>query len=133
MRFVQRRCTESQLTLCNIILLLAVIFFAVRYSAGVQAEQEQMALDTFCTTVETMKQLSTRYLDAEENYARDWAAYIESRNMDLDEALEYIRSSNTQTDRSAHIVDVDTLEAWSIDQRADGNTISAYSGFGSRA
>ena len=122
----ESRTGKVALTLCNIVLLLAVIFFAVRYSAGVQAEQQQTALDTFCTTVETMKQLSTRYLDTEENYARDWAAYIESQNMDMEQALEYIRASNTQTDRSAHIVDMDTLEAWSIDQRADGNTISAY-------
>ena len=120
------RTGKIALTLCNIVLLLAVIFFAVRYSANVQAEQEQTALDTFCTTVETMKQLSTRYLDAEENYAKDWAAYIESQGMDLEQALDYIRAANTQTDRSAHIVDMDTLEAWSTRQRTDGNTVDAY-------
>ena len=51
----ESRTGKIALTLCNIILLLAVIFFAARYSANVQAEQEQTTLDTFCTTVETMK------------------------------------------------------------------------------
>ena len=123
------RTQKIVLTLCNVILLLAVIFFAVHYTAEVQAEQEQTARDTFCTTIETMKQLSMRYLEAELSSAQDWAAYMQNQNMTVDEALEYVRATNTQTDRRAHIVDMDTLEARSSIQREDGDSINAYQKF----
>ena len=123
------RTGKIALTLCNIILLLAVIFFAMHYSANVRADQEQAARDTFCTTVETMKQLSIRYLEAEQTIAENWAAYMESRNMSVEEALDYVRSANTQTDRSAHIVDMDTFAARSSRLRSDGDEITTYQRF----
>ena len=123
------KAARTVLILGNIVLMMAVIFFAVHYSAQVRAEQEQSARDTFCTTVETMKQLSVQYLGAEKSYADDWAAYIESRNMTLDEALEYLRAANTQQDRLAHIVDMSTYEAWSSYKRSDGDTVSVYQNF----
>ena len=40
----------------------------------------------------------------EKGYAANWADYIESQNMTMDEALEYIKESNSQKDRYAHQV-----------------------------
>ena len=122
----ENRVGKIVLILCNVILLLAVIFFSVKYSANVQQEQEQAAREAFCTTIETMKQLSARYLDIEENYAKDWAAYMESQNMSVDEALNYVREANTQIDRSVNIVDMDTYAARSSNLRSDGDFIGTY-------
>ena len=120
------RAGKVILVLCNVFLLSAVIFFSIKYSAGVQEEQELAAREAFCTTIETMKQLSARYLDIEENYAKDWAAYMESQNMSIDEALEYVREANTQADRSVNIVDMDTYAARSSNLRPDGDGIETY-------
>ena len=123
------RTSKLLLALCNVILLLAVVGFAIGYSNSVQADQEQTARDTFCSTVETMKQISTRYLDGERAYVSDWVAYIEGQNMTEDEALEYLRTINSSSDRIAHIVDMDTFEARSTYQRSDGDDVSIYQTF----
>lgn len=109
--------------------MLAVIFFAVVYSAEVRTEQQKADLDNFCSTVETMKQISVRYLDTELDDARDWAAYIQRENMTEDEALEYLRAVNTRQDRIAHIVDMDTFGARSSYLRRDGDQIETYRKF----
>ena len=50
---------------------------------------------------------SGNYLKMEKGYAENWANYIERQNMTMDEALDYIKNSNSQKDRHAHIVDMD--------------------------
>ena len=72
-----------------------------------------------------MKQLSIRHLDAEKHYVDDGAAYIEKKEMTEEEALEYLRDANSRTDRYAHIVDMDTYEAYS----SAGGTVSCYQQF----
>ena len=60
-----------------------------------------------------MKQVSQNYLDRERGYVRDWAGYITDHDMTLEEALDFLRSINTNKERFAHIVDMDTFEAYS--------------------
>ena len=114
------------LILCNILLVVIGVVFVMRYSANVAATQVQMAHESFCNTVETMKQISERYLETELAGAKDWAAYIEQQHMTMDEALEYIRESTIQSDRIAHFVDMDTFEARSSNLRADGDSVDVY-------
>lgn len=133
MKTLQKQRTHTErflLITSNIILLLAVIFFAIGYSASVRKNQEENERETFCSTIETMKQLSIRYLDAEKHYVDDWAAYIEKKEMTEEEALEYLRDANSRTDRYAHIVDMDTFEARTADKRDDGeDTVDVYREF----
>ena len=118
------------LILCNVVIMAAAILFAAVYSTRMQAQQEQMELDAFCTTMESMKQVSANYLDAERRYAEDWAAYMEAQDMSEDEALAYIRASNTQDDRAANLVDMDTYKARSSLIHSDGtDSVSAYEQF----
>ena len=125
-----KKAMHLALILCNVLLMTAVILFAMNYSNRMQAKQEQMELETFCSTVESMKQVSANYLDGERQYALNWAAYMEAQDMTEDEALTFIRETNTQTDRSANIVDMDTFEARSSLIRSDGtDTVSVYQEF----
>jgi len=118
------------LVLCNIVLMAGALLFAAVYTDRMRQNQEQMELDAFQTTVESMKQISANYLSGERQYAENWAAYIEAQDMTMDEALEYIRVSNTQTDRSANIVDMDTFAARSSFRRDDGtDDVSVYQWF----
>jgi hypothetical protein len=89
--------------------MLIVVLFTVLYSRSTKASQEQIMLDNLCNTVETMKQMSVRYLSGELEAAGNWTAYIEQEHMSMDEALAYIRSISDQTDCEAHLVDMDTL------------------------
>lgn len=114
------------LILSNILLVVIGVLFVMRYSANVTATQKQMAHESFCNTVETMKLISERYLTSERNSAEDWAAYIAHEHMTMDEALDYIRTSTTQSDRIAHFVDMDTFAARSSNLRSDGDSIKIY-------
>ena len=54
---------------------------------------------SFCSTVESMKQISENYLNNEKCYVNDWAAYISSVGMTREEVIEYISKTNTQPER----------------------------------
>lgn len=114
------------LILCNMLLVVIGVVFVMRYSSNVTATQTQMAHESFCNTVETMKQISERYLEIERSGAEDWAAYIEQKHMTMDEALAYVRESAAKSDRIAHFVDMDTFEARSSNLRSDGDSVNFY-------
>ena len=52
------------LVLFNITLILSIVLFAVQYSRNVRLQKEKAQLENFCNTVDTMRQISERYLDA---------------------------------------------------------------------
>ena len=76
--------------------------------------------------VESMKQVSENYLSTEKGYADDWAAYISSCHMTAEEALDYIRTTNTQEDRAAHLVDMADLSARSTFVRNGNPWVHCY-------
>ena len=125
----KRSAGKLALILCNALLVLSVVAFVLYYTARVRTNQDRMVLGSFCDTVDTMKQISTRYLDSERSVVQDWAAYIEHENMDIDEVLAYLRVSNTSQERYAHLVDMDTFESRSSYLRSDGDIVSIYQRF----
>ena len=100
----QKKYGRLILVIVNILLILAAVFSSLIYSDHIRKEKTQMEVDAFCSTIEGMKQVSVRYLEMEKGYAANLADYIESQNMTMDEALEYIKESNSQKDRYAHQV-----------------------------
>ena len=76
--------------------------------------------------VESTKQVSENYLSTEKGYADDWAAYIASCHMTAEEALDYIRTTNTQEDRAAHLVDMADLSARSTFVRNGNPWVHCY-------
>ncbi|WP_455500365.1 hybrid sensor histidine kinase/response regulator [Gemmiger sp.] len=89
-----------------------------------------MKQDAFFTTVESMKQVSENYFYTEQGYVNDWKSYIESQHMTEEEALEFIRATNSQQDRAAHIVDLDDLSARSTYvSEKEGEWVHCYEDF----
>lgn len=117
---------KNVMLLCNILLVTAAMLSVLIHSKHIKAQQEETKLNAFISAVESMKQISDNYLATEEVFAKNWAKYIESRDFTLDEALDYIRSTNTQQDRFAHIVDMDTFEAYSTYERNGDNSVNCY-------
>lgn len=114
------------LILCNMILVLGMILTAYFYSRYNQEQKNAMKVDAFCTTVEAMKQVSENYLSTEKGYVDDWAAYISGSHMTAEEALEYIRTTNTHTDRAAHLVDMEDMSARSTTERNGTYWVHCY-------
>lgn len=101
------------LFLCNVILIAVTVTAAGLYSGYIRRTQDEARRDAFIRMVESMKQVSQNYLDSERGYVRNWASYISQQDMTMEEALDFLRSINTNKERFAHIVDMDTFEAWS--------------------
>lgn len=117
---------RAVLLICNLVMILIAGISAVLYSENFRKENSRLQMENFCTAIESMKQLSESYLYTEKGYVDDWAQYITRKNMTMDEALEYIRTANTQEDRYAHIVDMDDLSARSTYIKDGNDTISCY-------
>lgn len=101
------------LLICNVLLILAMLTAAWIYSRYISRTQTQSKEADFIRTVESMKQVSQNYLDGERGYVKNWSAYISSNHMDMEEALDFLRTINTNEKRFVHIVDMDTYEAYS--------------------
>lgn len=114
------------LILLNSLLILAAVLAVVMYSKFVKQQQQETRLNAFVSAVESMKGISENYLLTERVYAKNWAKYIEKADLDIDEALEYIRNSNTQQDRLVHIVDMDTYDAYSTYSVDNNNSVNCY-------
>lgn len=114
------------LILCNLLLVIAAVFAAVMYSRTVMEQKNQMKVDAFCTTVESMKQVTDNYLVTEKGYVDDWAAYISSEHMTAEQAMDYINTTNTHEDRMAHLIDMDDFSARSSGLTGDDIWIHCY-------
>lgn len=114
------------LILCNIILVVGMVITIIIYSNTTIRQKYELKRDAFCTTVESMKQVSENYFSTERGYVKDWSAYISSQHMSAEEALEYIRQTNTQDDRMAHLVDMTDMSARSTYERNGNPWVHCY-------
>ncbi len=112
--------------LSNIVLVVMVVAATIMYSGHVKKMQDYSKMLDFITTVESMKQVSLNYLNSERGYVRDWAGYITKNDMTMEEALDFIKSINTDGERLAHIVDMETFEAYSSYYPAGSQKIDTY-------
>ena len=101
------------LLICNIALIIIMFIGANHYSRFINRNQEKNKREDFVRSVESMKQVSQNYLNSERGYVRNWAHYISDNDMTMEEALTFLRTINTDNNRYAHIVDMDTYDAYS--------------------
>lgn len=111
---------------CNILLIMVAVVASMVYSSHIRTTQKKVKKTDFITTVESMKQLSQNYLDGEKGYLNNWASYITKHDMTLSESLDFLRQINTNKDRFAHIVDMDTFQAYSSYYPSGKEEISTY-------
>ena len=86
MKMIGKRMTKTILVIINIALILIAVLSSFTYSKAVQENQKQAQIDAFCSTIESMKQISINYLKMEERFAKNWANYISSQHFNMDEA-----------------------------------------------
>ena len=120
------RTYKIVLWVCNLVLMAVAVAASALYANHVRAEQLESKKADFVSTVESLKSVSQNYLDSERGYVQNWAAYINAQQMTRPEALEFLRQINTNEARYAHIVDMDTMEAWSAYYPAGSEEIDTY-------
>ena len=123
------RKRKITLVLCNLLVILFTVAVSVVCASRLHQEQMNNKRDEFIATVESMKSVAQNYLDGERGYVENWSAYITNNQMALPQALEFLRQLNTNPNRYAHIVDLDTLRAWSAYYPAGQEEIDTYRKF----
>lgn len=93
----------------NSIIIAAMLIFVVLYSRFESTYSYWRQVDHFEDTMITMDNVTENYLEGEQQICDVWARYINSKNMTMEEAVEFIRASHVLANASAHLISLDTL------------------------
>ena len=93
----------------NAIIMAAILTFVVLYSRFESRESFRRQIDHFENTTVGLEQVTENYLEGEQRICDVWARYINSRNMTMEEAADFIRASHVLANTSAHLISLDSL------------------------
>ncbi len=93
----------------NVIIMAAIVIFVVLYSGYESRDSYNRQIKHFEKTTVTMERVTENYLEGEQRICDVWAKYINSEDMTLNEAIEYIRASHVLENNSTHLISLDTL------------------------
>ena len=107
------RLKTSWIVMANVALVAAILVFVALYSNKEQKENYEHQVEHFVNTTVAMERVTGNYLEGEQGICDNWAQYINSGEMTLEEAAAYVRATHAQSTTSAHLIDAKTLEGWS--------------------
>ena len=113
------RLKKSWIILVNVALMAAILVFVALYSNHERKENYEHQVEHFVNTAVAMERVTGNYLEGEQGICDNWAQYINSREMTLEEAAAYVRATHAQTATSAHLIDAETLKGWSTRSRVN--------------
>ena len=111
------RLKRLWIVVVNVALMVAILAFVSLYSNYERKENYDHQLEHFVNTTVAMERVTGNYMEGEQGICDNWAKYINSQDMTLEEAAAYVRATHAQTTTSAHLVDAETLEGYSTRPR----------------
>ena len=118
------RLKRSWIVVANVALVAAILVFVALYSNHERTENYEHQVEHFVNTIVAMERVTENYLEGEQGICDNWAQYINSRDLPLEEAAAYVRATHVQAATSAHLLDAETLEGFST--RPKPNTADDY-------
>ena len=118
------RLKRSWIVMANIALMIAMLVFIELYSNYQKRENFRYQVEHFVNSTIAMERVTGNYLEGEQGICDNWAQYISSREMTLEEAAEYVRATHVNPTISAHLIDTETLDGFST--RPKLNTADDY-------
>ncbi len=111
------RLKTSWIVMANVALMCAILAFVALYSSYERKESYQSQVEHFVNTTITMERVTGNYLEGEQGICDNWAQYINTQDLTLEEAAAYIRATHARTTTSAHLIDAETLTGYSTRPR----------------
>ena len=111
------RLKRSWIIVVNVALVAAIMIFVVLYSNHERNENYEVRLENFVNSTVAMEQVTGNYLEGEQGICDNWAQYINSKDLTLEEAAAFVRATHAQATTSAHLIDAETLEGFSTRPR----------------
>ena len=119
-----KRLKTSWIVTANVALMIAMLIFVALYSNYQKRENYRYQVEHFVNSTIAMEQVTGNYLEGEQGICDNWAQYINSRDMTLEEAAAYVRATHANPSTSAHLIDTETLSGFSTRPRL--NTADDY-------
>ncbi|MBQ6321610.1 MAG: response regulator [Lachnospiraceae bacterium] len=111
------RLKTSWIVMANIALMSAILIFVALYSNYERKENYRSQVEHFVNASIAMERVTGNYLEGEQQVCDNWAQYINSRDLTLEEAAAYIRATHVKADTSAHLIDTETMTGCSTRPR----------------
>ena len=113
------RLKKSWIVLANVALVAAILVFVAWYSNHERKENYEHQVEHFVNTTVAMERVTGNYLEGEQGICDNWAHYINSQDLTLEEATAYVRNTHVQAAMSAHLIDAETLKGFSTRPRTN--------------
>ncbi|BDC93475.1 response regulator [Treponema bryantii] len=110
---------KTLIILANFLIVLFTIFFVVLYARKQSSSMEIYNTENFMTMSIGMEQVTTNYLEGEQRLCDSWAACINSRKMNMNEAMSYLKVAQRIPNISAHIINLNTFKGYSNKPKID--------------
>ena len=101
----------------NVCIMIAMLIFVVLFANVENRKATDIQIEHFENTTITMKHVTENYLEGEQRICDVWARYIDSKDMSIEDAVSFIRTSHVLQNASVHIVYMDTLTGLSTKAR----------------
>ena len=99
---------KTGIILINVLIMVAILIFVVFYTVFENRSSLQRQTEHFENTTIAMEHVTDNYLEGEQRICDVWARYINSEDMTMDEAVDFIRISHVLPNASAHLIYTDT-------------------------
>ena len=104
---------KTLIIIANFLIVLFTLFFVSLYVRNQSAFMQSYNTENFMNMSIGMEQVTTNYLEGEQRLCDSWAACINSRKMNMAEAMDYLNVAQRLPYISAHIIKVDSLTGFS--------------------
>ena len=93
----------------NILIMLFIVLFVIIYTNVDHAKVYNNQIKMFESTAIRMNYMTENYLKSEQDICDNWANYVNSKSLNMEETLDFINVSKQNPKASAHIIYKDTL------------------------
>ena len=104
------------LLIINILIIAFVIVFISNYARLERQVSREIEMNSFKNITFSAELVTTNYLEGEQRTCNSWANYINSQNMTMQQAVDYVRTSKTNSKISGHILNSETLKGLSTNE-----------------
>ena len=98
---------KNLMILGNALIVLVILAFTFMYVSSEHRRIFSAETEAFENMTVAMEYVTTNYLLGEQQVCRSWANYINSEDMTVEEAIDFVRNSITSSEIMAHILFLD--------------------------
>lgn len=101
------------LLIFNILIIAFVIVFISNYARHERQIDREIEMNSFKNITFSAELVTTNYLEGEQRTCNSWANYINSRDITMQQAVNYVSTAKTNSRVSGHIINIKTLKGLS--------------------